>query len=433
MKPAVYKHITHGLHSFTTERSTMSAGFDLVQKYLRLCEQVNEGDADTVMLPDPQQQLIEKILASGSPDASFLVEAIRSFETVVPLPPFDLMEELSGPQTFSGFDLVPDEETKSSESSDLLDLDQVNTELTFYDERYVRECDSHIKVEGSRFQSEGSGLLEHVNWTTMTSELIKQMRDIEADCRALSISMDPMKWTTDDVSKWITRKCIKNNITDINLDLFHMSGVELCQMSEVNFRCRCPTRGSELFSELEVWKNAWSLNEIQVARVKPLPQPVVYDTSRSPSPECNTGPSPSPGDYTSSSQSSGCGSVYSMPLSPPSPSSPPLKCIKQENGVTETLPHIHHKQTIHLWQFLKELLLKPESFSHCIKWLDRSRGIFKIEDSGKVAKEWGMRKNRPAMNYDKLSRSIRQYYKKGIIRKTEHSKRLVYQFCQPYL
>ena len=36
------------------------------------------------------------------------------------------------------------------------------------------------------------------------------------------------------------------------------------------------------------------------------------------------------------------------------------------------------------------------------------------------------------MNYDKLSRSIRQYYKKGIIRKTNQSKRLVYQFCAQY-
>ena len=60
-------------------------------------------------------------------------------------------------------------------------------------------------------------------------------------------------------------------------------------------------------------------------------------------------------------------------------------------------------------------------------------GIFKIEDSQRVAKLWGMRKNRPAMNYDKLSRSIRQYYKKGIIKKTDNSKRLVYQFCAAYL
>lgn len=93
----------------------------------------------------------------------------------------------------------------------------------------------------------------------------------------------------------------------------------------------------------------------------------------------------------------------------------------------------HHKQTIHLWQFLKDLLLRPDRYNSCIKWVDRQRGIFKIEDSSKVAKLWGLRKNRPAMNYDKLSRSIRQYYKKGIIKKTEHSKRLVYQFCQPYL
>ncbi|KAG7248862.1 hypothetical protein CRUP_012902, partial [Coryphaenoides rupestris] len=59
------------------------------------------------------------------------------------------------------------------------------------------------------------------------------------------------------------------------------------------------------------------------------------------------------------------------------------------------------------------------------------RGIFKIEDSAHVAKLWGIRKNRPAMNYDKLSRSIRQYYKKGIIRKPDVSRRLVYQFVNP--
>jgi Ets-domain len=87
---------------------------------------------------------------------------------------------------------------------------------------------------------------------------------------------------------------------------------------------------------------------------------------------------------------------------------------------------------IHLWQFLKELLASPQSNGTAIRWLDRSKGIFKIEDSVRVARLWGRRKNRPAMNYDKLSRSIRQYYKKGIMKKTERSQRLVYQFCHPY-
>lgn len=37
--------------------------------------------------------------------------------------------------------------------------------------------------------------------------------------------------------------------------------------------------------------------------------------------------------------------------------------------------------------------------------------------SPQVARRWGIQKNRPAMNYDKLSRSLRYYYEKGIMQK----------------
>ncbi|XP_018019301.1 uncharacterized protein LOC108675784 isoform X2 [Hyalella azteca] len=87
---------------------------------------------------------------------------------------------------------------------------------------------------------------------------------------------------------------------------------------------------------------------------------------------------------------------------------------------------------IQLWQFLKELLDNNKKYGSCIRWLDRQEAIFKIEDSVRVATLWGERKNRPQMNYDKLSRSIRQYYNKNIMKKTERSQRLVYQFCAPY-
>ncbi|MEQ2160861.1 hypothetical protein GOODEAATRI_003814 [Goodea atripinnis] len=50
-----------------------------------------------------------------------------------------------------------------------------------------------------------------------------------------------------------------------------------------------------------------------------------------------------------------------------------------------------------------------------------------------VARLWGIQKNRPAMNYDKLSRSLRYYYEKGIMQKVKVAgERYVYKFvCNP--
>ena len=44
-----------------------------------------------------------------------------------------------------------------------------------------------------------------------------------------------------------------------------------------------------------------------------------------------------------------------------------------------------------------------------------------------VARRWGLRKNKPKMNYEKLSRGLRYYYDKNIILKTG-GKRYVYRF-----
>jgi c-ets proto-oncogene protein len=52
---------------------------------------------------------------------------------------------------------------------------------------------------------------------------------------------------------------------------------------------------------------------------------------------------------------------------------------------------------------------------------------FRYIDIFKVARRWGIRKNKPKMNYEKLSRGLRYYYDKNIIHKTA-GKRYIYRF-----
>uniref|UniRef100_A0A914V019 ETS domain-containing protein n=1 Tax=Plectus sambesii TaxID=2011161 RepID=A0A914V019_9BILA len=80
---------------------------------------------------------------------------------------------------------------------------------------------------------------------------------------------------------------------------------------------------------------------------------------------------------------------------------------------------------ITLWQFLLELLLSGEH-QHLIQWTN-SEGEFKLLDAEAVARLWGARKNKPHMNYDKLSRALRYYYDKNIIKKVIGQK-FVYRF-----
>ncbi|XP_020902454.1 protein C-ets-2 isoform X2 [Exaiptasia diaphana] len=80
---------------------------------------------------------------------------------------------------------------------------------------------------------------------------------------------------------------------------------------------------------------------------------------------------------------------------------------------------------IQLWQFLLELLT-DKGCRHLIMWVGEE-GEFKLNDPEQVAQLWGRRKNKPAMNYEKLSRALRYYYDGDMIHKV-HGKRFVYKF-----
>ncbi|XP_030623648.1 SAM pointed domain-containing Ets transcription factor-like [Chanos chanos] len=200
------------------------------------------------------------------------------------------------------------------------------------------------------------------------------LKDIETACKLLNIPPDPMEWNPGNVQKWVLWTEHMYRLPQVGRDFQELSGRDLCMMSEEDFRQRSSQCGDVLYAHLDIWKTAAWMKE---------------------------------------------------------------RCCPEDssvNGTEELCSEVDScctGQPIHLWQFLRELLLKPHNYGRSIRWLNKEKGIFKIEDSAHVAKLWGIRKNRPAMNYDKLSRSIRQYYKKGIIRKPEVSQRLVYQFVHP--
>lgn len=236
----------------------------------------------------------------------------------------------------------------------------------------------------------------------MLSLAMEQLReDLSNTCTVLGIARDPAQWSVQDVKAWLVFNLQQYNpqIDMSVVEYFNMTGSTLAQLTEEDFQQRSPQYGSLLYAQLEIWKAACV-----------VPQPPTGDTALL---ETATQSSSSCGDASEDEEDDDV--ADSPQTSSPSPQ-----------------PKGRGGSHIHLWQFLKELLANPQVNGACIRWLDRTNGVFKIEDSVRVARLWGKRKNRPAMNYDKLSRSIRQYYKKGIMKKTERSQRLVYQFCHPY-
>lgn len=212
--------------------------------------------------------------------------------------------------------------------------------------------------------------LEQVQ-TMVVGEVLK---DIETACKLLNIAADPMDWSCVHVQKWLLWTEHLYRLPQVSKGYQELTGKDLCSLSVDDFRQRSLQCGDMLHAHLDIWKSAAGMKDRY-----------------------------SPGDC-------------------------------RLHDIQDQWPEADSScssQPIHLWQFLKELLLKPQNYGRSIRWLNKEKGIFKIEDSAYIARLWGIRKNRPAMNYDKLSRSIRQYYKKGIIRKPDVSRRLVYQFVKP--
>ncbi|XP_075545533.1 DNA-binding protein D-ETS-4-like isoform X1 [Dermacentor variabilis] len=294
--------------------------------------------------------------------------------------------------------------------------------------------------------------------TSLSADKLDQLRllamqqaakDIDVACQILNISPNPYQWSVANVHSWLVWTQQQYGCPSFRTDYFNMNGPTLCSLSEEDFRIRAPGSGDIFSAQLEIWKSAAHLRTSEQNHQQPgqrsgvtqfCPEDSVLDLasllgqtiSGSGTPDASP-PRTSPLSHHSDSHSE---ATHSDDDASDTSSDIAERClgtgVALTTGAVAAAGRAPSSSHIHLWQFLKELLSQPQLYGSCIRWLDRNRGVFKIEDSVRVARLWGKRKNRPAMNYDKLSRSIRQYYKKGIMKKTERSQRLVYQFCAPY-
>lgn len=128
---------------------------------------------------------------------------------------------------------------------------------------------------------------------------------------------------------------------------------------------------------------------------------------------------------------SGAGTVAFPPRSPKEAMSPAaFKNVKNEffpsNG-DQNEPNTNGRL---LWDFLQQLLNdQSQRYTNYIAWKNRDTGVFKIVDPAGLAKLWGIQKNHLSMNYDKMSRALRYYYRVNILRKVQ-GERHCYQFLR---
>ncbi|CRK99954.1 CLUMA_CG013251, isoform A [Clunio marinus] len=127
--------------------------------------------------------------------------------------------------------------------------------------------------------------------------------------------------------------------------------------------------------------------------------------------------------HDSSNNTSGSSSA-----SPSTPTTPGYMSVKREFFPdTPSEPNTNGRL---LWDFLQQLLNDHQQrYSNYIAWKCRDTGVFKIVDPAGLAKLWGIQKNHLSMNYDKMSRALRYYYRVNILRKVQ-GERHCYQFLR---
>ncbi|XP_072948539.1 DNA-binding protein Ets97D [Epargyreus clarus] len=212
------------------------------------------------------------------------------------------------------------------------------------------------------------------------------------DHTRVRIPDDPGDWSVQHVKLWIVWAVRQFNLIGIKLSDWNINGSELCAMTNIIFKEKVPSDPGDLF-----WTHFELLRKCKFIAVVQTDEPV----------------------------------VKLDPLEVPQsaikkkPKQLLVRACAEDSMCQLMSSRFGSNGQVQLWQFLLELLTSAEYFD-VIRW-HGTEGEFKLLEPERVARLWGARKHKPAMNYEKLSRALRYYYDGDMIAKVA-GKRFVYKF-----
>ncbi|RZF38811.1 hypothetical protein LSTR_LSTR000514 [Laodelphax striatellus] len=306
-----------------------------------------------------------------------------------------------------------------------------------------------------------------------------------------ALGNDPWQWSRDDVVSFLRWCEFEFDLPQFDMDMFQMNGKALCLLTKSDLAERIPGSGDIVHNVLQMLMRcmgrptpttlpsspltphfpltpSWQQTAAAIEFPSPpvslpsLPPHHQSSVNLSPAPSVDSGSSPRHIDlapnggysnYNSSGHSNGASSGSNQSDSDLDDNSPPSPNLSVSHTPrTPTSPSAHSPLSIPkmggqyffpnepanepntngrlLWDFLQQLLEDShQRYVAYIAWKNRDSGIFKIVDPPGLAKLWGIQKNHLSMNYDKMSRALRYYYRVNILRKVQ-GERHCYQFLR---
>ncbi|BFZ13649.1 hypothetical protein BsWGS_16690 [Bradybaena similaris] len=224
-------------------------------------------------------------------------------------------------------------------------------------------------------------------------------RSFRRDQERLKIPFDPVQWSEVHVKHWLQWAVREFRLQGVAINFFSFNGEQLCKISHPEFRHHIPHDPGDVF-----WTHLELLRKCKFVAVVQQPVPNTAMTFMLSS---------------DADRKYGRGRI----IGKRKPRPPRIAGEDWSSPGNRT----GNNGQIQLWQFLLELLT-DRLCREVITWKG-NEGEFQLINQELVAQMWGQRKNKPTMNYEKLSRALRYYYGGDMIVKVS-GKRFVYKFVR---